>query len=230
MRVWLLALAACYRDATSATPTPNPVDAGKPPAPKVESPDARDGYVWVAGRWARSGDHYVWLDGYFDHTRPGYRWEQGRWVRVAAPPPEPLAVQWASTVRGFSSQYSNDDWSARRALGPPDVFPAVGDQPNAWASQLPDAPTEFIEVGFATPQHTSAVQIYETFNPGAISHVELIGEHGTTPIAVNATSDQPFVLQISCTAENIVAVRITLDSASVPGWNEIDAIGLVACP
>src|SRR5205814_2836329 len=128
------------------------------------------------------------------------RWEQGRWVAVAAPPPQPLAVQWAGAVRAVSTEYSADDWSAMRALGPPDVFPKSGDLPNAWASLLPDAPTEFIEVAFDKPQRASAVKVYETFNPGAISRIDVITDRGTTSLAVNGSSEQPFALQLGCTA------------------------------
>src|SRR5262245_31473669 len=82
------------------------------------------------------------------------------------PPPEP---QWATTVRNFSSEYSTANWSAQQALGAPNVFPRSGDLDGAWASREPDATTEFIEVGFAQPQRASALEVYETYNPGAIT-------------------------------------------------------------
>jgi len=226
MRPWLVLVAACYHDA----PAPQAVDVGDPPAPTAEAPAAKPGYVWIAGRWARSGEKWVWLDGYYERERPGFRWQQGKWIAVAPTAPSPLPVEWASKVRAVSSEYSPSDWSAQRALGPPDVYPRTGDLPNAWASQQPDAATEFIEVGYDKPQRASAVRIFETFNPGAISRIDTFTEHGSSAYAVNGSSEQPFELQIPCSADPIVAVRVTLDSASVPGWNEIDAIGLVSCP
>lgn len=152
-----------------------------------------------------------------------------------APPRTPPQPQWASTVRGVSSEYTATSWSASRVLGPPDVFPGNGDNVNAWASLGADTGREWIEVGFAQPMPISAVQIFETLNPGAIDHVELItasGEHvvafaGTaTPRGVASRIHQ---VDLACTKEPIVAVRVELASEAVPGWNELDAIGIMPC-
>ena len=53
---------------------------------------------------------------------------------AAAPSPtgEPAdEIAWASTVRAYSSQYTDSEWSAARVLGAPDVPAAGGDDPNA---------------------------------------------------------------------------------------------------
>jgi hypothetical protein len=60
---------------------------------------------------------------------------------VPAAPPAPI---WASTVREVSSQYTATSWAATRALGAPDVYPAGGDNANAWASRDADAPAELL--------------------------------------------------------------------------------------
>lgn len=116
-----------------------------------------------------------------------------------------------------------------------DVFPGGGDNANAWASLGADDQDEWIEVGFAQPMQASAVEIYETFNPGSISAIELIdagGEHRTAyqgaPGATGKTANK-LRAEITCTGSPIVAVRVKLASAMVPGWNELDAIGLVPC-
>src|SRR5258706_13284964 len=57
---------------------------------------------------------------------------------IVAPPPLPPATMWESSVRGFSTQYSASSGSAARVLGPPDVFPQGGANPNARASPLTD--------------------------------------------------------------------------------------------
>ncbi len=101
--------------------------------------------------------------------------------------------------------------------------------PKAWASLTPDAPTEFIEVGFARPMRAVGVDVYETFNPGAVAEVQLIYSGGVVTVAPDPVTDEPLQVRVSCTDEDIVAVRVTLASAQVPGWNEIDAIGLVPC-
>ena len=156
-------------------------------------------------------------------------------ARPAPPPASPPQPQWASSVRGFSTQYTATSWAATQVLGAPDVHPGHGDNPRAWASLGADDRDEWLEVGFAQPMHASAVEVYETFNPGAVRAITLITASGErisayqgTPGATGAVSNV-LRAQLGCTAEPIVAVRVDLASAAVGGWNEIDAIGLAPC-
>ena len=156
-------------------------------------------------------------------------------ARPAVTDREPAAdIAWANTVRAYSSQYTDSDWSAARALGAPDV-PAGGDDPNAWASEGADDRVEFLEVGFDHPRPVRGVDIVENHNPGAVTRVELIATDGTRTVASSARPSTglatPFHrrIDLACTAKPIAAVRVTLDSAAVPDWNEIDAIGLRPC-
>jgi hypothetical protein len=41
--------------------------------------DARDGYVWVEGRWVWDGSQWAWRDGYWLPSRSGYVYIQGYW-------------------------------------------------------------------------------------------------------------------------------------------------------
>jgi hypothetical protein len=155
-------------------------------------------------------------------------------------PPPPLppvlpAMIWSSTVRAVSTQYSKGDWSAKRALGAPDVFPSNGDDVNAWASEGADDRTEFLELGLERAAHVSAVEVYETYNPGATSQIELISASGARIVVHRARgerlgSDSHLTrAEVGCTDEPIVAVRVTIDSKAVEGWNEIDAVGVQPC-
>lgn len=149
---------------------------------------------------------------------------------VIAPP----AMQWASSVRGFSSQYTTSSWAADRVLGAPDVFPSHGDNANAWASLGADDQDEWLEVGYAQPTRISAIDVLETYNPGAISSIEMITASGQripayqgTPRANGAANK--LHVDVGCTAEPIVAVTVRIASRQVAGWNEIDAIGVSPC-
>lgn len=152
-----------------------------------------------------------------------------------APPPAPITPQWASSVRAVSTQYTAQSWAANKALGAPDVFPAGGDNANAWASLGADDRDEVLEVGFSQPMHASAVEIYETYNPGAVRSVTLITTSGKSIVAYQAnpmgtgTTSNRLHVDTACTAEPIAAVRLDIASTQVAGWNEIDAIGLVPC-
>ena len=147
------------------------------------------------------------------------------WAAVPAPPlaPAPVAIEWASSVRGVSSQYTASSWSAQQVLGPPNVYPNGGDNSQAWASLAADSGPEWIEVAYAQPMPTSGVHIFETFHPGAVSHVELITTSGAHIVAydgaatVASEAARELHVDVACTAEPIAAVRVTLDSAAVPG-------------
>lgn len=149
--------------------------------------------------------------------------------------PIPPATQWAATVDGFSSQYSTSSWAATKVLGAPDVFPAHGDNANAWASLGADDKPEWIEVGFAQPTQVNAVEIYETYNPGAITSIELVTADGERIQAYQGSAgatgqiSNKLRAEVGCTAASIVAVRVHVASTIVPGWNELDAIGVVPC-
>ncbi len=144
-------------------------------------------------------------------------------------------IVWASTVVDFSTQYSEDAWSANQVLGPPDVWPGYGDNNKAWASQGADDREEWIEVGFDAAERVSGVEVYETFNPGAIDKIELVTTKGKR-IDVAIPSDIPTpgasakrLFEVRCTQEPVRSVRAHLDSQRVAGWNEVDAIGIVPC-
>jgi hypothetical protein len=156
-------------------------------------------------------------------------------VSETAPAPPAPAVQWASTVIARSSEYGAGDWSAARVLGPPDVWPASGDQVNAWASRGADDAIEYLHVGFDQPRRLSGLEIFETYNPGAITKVELITADGglwtvyDTEAAAQGTPTHHRKLTFACTDLPVASVKLTIDSPAVPGWNEIDAIGAVGC-
>ncbi|MBL0219357.1 MAG: hypothetical protein IPQ07_36495 [Myxococcales bacterium] len=150
---------------------------------------------------------------------------------VIAPP----TLQWASSIRGFSTQYTTASWAADRVLGPPDVFPSHGDNANAWASLGADDRDEWIEVGYAQPMQVSAVEVLETFNPGAVTAIEMITASGQRIVAYQGAAgakgqgSNTLRVDVGCTSEPIVAVSVRLASTKVAGWNELDAIGLAPC-
>ncbi|MDH5247497.1 MAG: OmpA family protein, partial [Cyclobacteriaceae bacterium] len=79
-------------------------------------------------------------------------------------------VQWASKVIEFSSELTPVQYSAQQALGKPNVLPAGGQSPNAWA---PDKPKrkEYLKLGFSNPINIRQIAIAESHNPSAIFRV-----------------------------------------------------------
>ena len=150
-----------------------------------------------------------------------------------------LWKQWAASARA-SSEYDGggrngeDDWSASQVCGKPDTD-VDGDQPTAWASQEADAGEEWLELTYKAPVRPTRVRVRESFNPGAVVKIEAQDPEKKWQIlwkGKDTTTESPGYLDISCGPPAFATrvLRITLDSASVPGWNEIDAVQLIGEP
>ncbi len=107
---------------------------------------------------------------------------------------------------------------------------------NAWATLLADAPDEWIELTFANPVRASGVRVRQNFNPGAISRVDLLDAEGQSQTVFQGPDTNAYPrasigwlsVRFPITAKPVTRVRLALDSVRVPGWNEIDAVQLVA--
>jgi hypothetical protein len=238
MRPFLVLLAACGMQVDANTPEVDPC--GLPTGvdlADLEMPVAnlmmRRALICNDHRFGRIDDEqYRRLTAALDAELVGKPIKKRR-VRKQ-PDPDTRLIVWAETVVDFSTQYSPDAWSANQVLGAPDVYPAYGDHNKAWASHGSDDRAEYIEVGFGHPERVSGVEIYETFNPGAIDKIELITRKGRrieVPIGAAPAPDvsSHSVFDVRCTQDPIVSVRVSLDSQRVSGWNELDAIGVVPC-
>jgi len=123
-------------------------------------------------------------------------------------------------------------WGVEQLIGEPDTD-GYGDQRTAWASASQDGQEEWIMVDYPESVTPASVEVYETYNPGALTKVsifdalgrEVVVWEGTDPIQPPAAGG---VAKIPVsTIWSTKQVKIYLDSAKTPGWNEIDTIGLV---
>ena len=151
-------------------------------------------------------------------------------------PFEVIAItQYADKVIRFSSQYTTNSWSAARALGKENVYPDYGDYINAWASLTDDDQREFLELGFDTVQTVTKIQIFETYNPGAVDSV-FLRDAGTkkwnlvyAKPAVKGLPEKSRIFEIFLIEETTFftdAIRIAINSPAIPNWNEIDAVAI----
>jgi outer membrane protein OmpA-like peptidoglycan-associated protein len=140
-------------------------------------------------------------------------------------------VQWASKVIEFSSELTPVQYSAAQALGKPNVMPAGGQSPNAWA---PDKPKrkEFLKLGFANPISIKQIAIAESYNPSAIFRVLVYDEAGKEYLI---TTRNPQVVPLKgrimnifmeATPYKVAAVKIEFDGAAVPDYYGIDAVAI----
>ena len=117
-----------------------------------------------------------------------------------------------------------------QATGEPDTAYAT-DSSTAWTPQEMDAGLEWLQVSFEKSVPIAEVRIRESYNPGAISKVsailpdgsEVVLWEGRSPVS-EAPCDLVVRPEVSVEAKTI---KICLDTARVPGWNEIDAIALI---
>jgi outer membrane protein OmpA-like peptidoglycan-associated protein len=140
-------------------------------------------------------------------------------------------LQWASKVVEFSSELTPVQYSAQQALGKPDVLPAGGQSPNAWA---PDKPKrkEFLKLGFEKPISIRQIAIAESHNPSAIYRVFAYDESGKehlintlNPMAV-PLKGRMLNLFVEPTPYKVVAVKIEFDGAALPDYFGIDAVAI----
>ncbi len=78
-----------------------------------------------------------------------------------------------------TSQYGDDSWSAMQATGAPDTF-ECGDIRTAWASATSTG-QDTLTLYYDTAVTPTAVNIHQTYNPGAIVMVELLPADDSLP-------------------------------------------------
>lgn len=155
-------------------------------------------------------------------------------------PPE--IRQWAVSAKA-SSAYggllsdNRDDFSPYAAAGAPDVF-NCSDNPRAWVADGEDIGEQWLELGYENEVYVSGVSVRETFNPGAVTRIDLLD--GTDYVTIWEGKDTnrkcPGAFEVSVreregnitrnmTSFRTGTVKITLDTDK-EGWNEIDAVEL----
>jgi hypothetical protein len=149
--------------------------------------------------------------------------------------PRFFGSQWASSAVA-SSEYGAEDFSAAQATGASDT-PTAGDYPTAWASQESDGGVETLELTFEIPVRPSGIAIFESFNPGAITTIEAYDSDNDEWVIIYEGEATPteetyrvFIPEITSPEFVTDQIRLTLDTAAVPGFNEIDAVQLFGRP
>lgn len=122
----------------------------------------------------------------------------------------------------------SNPYQATQATGPPNVTPAGSDSALAWCPASENKGIEWLELRYEKPVSAAELQIHNSLNPGAIIRVQVGGSTGplqelpTVPGPPIAVQILPILsqMEISC-------VKLELDTAVVPGWNQVDAVALV---
>lgn len=125
------------------------------------------------------------------------------------------------------------DWAPLQATGPADTH-EYGDRVTAWASATEDGQPEWLLVQFAEPVEPATLRVFESYNPGALRQVTALDDQGqeTTlwqgidPLQGRSTLG---VAELTLKpTDKVQRIKLYLASDQVPGWNEIDAVELIA--
>jgi hypothetical protein len=146
------------------------------------------------------------------------------------------SVRYADSVVAFSSQRSATDFNASHLLGAPDVYPDYGPNPNAWLSNTADGSREYIELKFFNPAPINYIDIFETYNLGAVDTVFLKNPstgnyesvYSSTAASKNTSPAAARINRITfpTTGYNVSEIRLAINSPAVSGFNAIDAVGI----
>jgi hypothetical protein len=149
--------------------------------------------------------------------------------------PRTFGGQWAIDAVA-SSQAGDDDFSALQATGPSDSDGAP-DSPTAWIAAEDDGGEETLELTFTVPVIPHAVVVTESANPGAITRIEALDPESGEWVVIYEGAAAPteegyrvFVPTLTPVDFATDQLRLTLDTAAVPGANQIDAVQLYGRP
>lgn len=144
-------------------------------------------------------------------------------------------VQYADAVVAKSSEYDllPPGWLATQVTGPPDTYPQYGDIGTAWATLNEDDPAEFLQLHFPSPRRINFVQLYETLNPGALTTVSVkipntsnFMQVWSAPAVAAPPVARVNTVRFTDPGFPVDEVRLNFGSELVPGWNEVDAVGI----
>lgn len=148
-------------------------------------------------------------------------------------------VLWANRVLQFSSQYGTEANAASQALGIPDAIGGIHAEDNAWMPKRSDHfVNEYLQVAFPKAIAIQQVVIAQSKNPGAINKIYLIESSGRRHKVYEERNPTPtgetygvFRLDLEAlTPFRVVGLRLELKTKAVPGYNQIDAIGVSDSP
>jgi hypothetical protein len=147
-----------------------------------------------------------------------------------------MTLAWYQDHRHLSAQLyrlQNPDtgWGVNQATGPPNTS-GPGDISTAWASATQDDQPEWLLLEYDESVVPTAILVYETYNPGAVFKVTHCPKWGRERVLWAGTDPTPAgagagISRLPVTsAIKTGRIKVYINSPAVPGWNEIDTVGL----
>jgi hypothetical protein len=141
--------------------------------------------------------------------------------------------QWVHEVVSCTSEYSG--WPATNVIGPSNTYPEYGDLRTAWAPKASRGCIEIIVLKYKRPVVVTSIDIYETYHPGAVVHIQ--GERKGDSTKHTLYKGEPhqaslpamsriFSPELQCVPTPVDIITITMDTNKSASWSELDAIQL----
>lgn len=140
-------------------------------------------------------------------------------------------LQYASSVIGFSSQWSTTNWSAAQVLGAPNTG-SYGDIVTAWAPASSNGTREYITVGFGTAVYASGATIRETDGNGFVYQVDALDTLGNLHSVWRGTDTSlpgapvNFAVSWNPTLYLVAGLKVYVNTDHSTAWEETDSIQL----
>lgn len=143
-------------------------------------------------------------------------------------------IQWATRLLSYSSQQGEKAYSAKQVLGPPSKLPAYGDCGCAWTTLFPDNyEEEFVRVAFPKKINVQRIFVSENYNGGAVKAIYLYDQYNLPHLVYERTKIEGsygrlLVFDIPKTTFLTNELKLVLETESITGYNQIDAIGIAS--
>lgn len=140
--------------------------------------------------------------------------------------------QYAASILGFSSQYSNAGWSATQVLGAPNTN-SYGDISTSWAVSPKNGGNHFISVGFNTAVFSTGTTIRETYGNGFVYQIDVIDLNNIFHTVWSGTDNSApgtpvnFLATWATTGFLVNGLKVYINTEhDQNAWEEIDSIQL----
>lgn len=148
----------------------------------------------------------------------------GHWVWVKP--------YWFVFRDGPDATPQNRQWGPEQACGAPDTREAA-DRATAWATLEQDTAGEWLLLEYSAPVRVVRIDVHENWCPGALAALAILTPQGEEielwrHAEPKAPAEPGRVLQLDVPVGFVVErVLLRFASEKVPGWNEVDAVGLL---
>ncbi len=140
-------------------------------------------------------------------------------------------IQWASELHFQYNNFEEDNFSAKKVLGPPDAGPYGRLNRNAFRLNADRAYGTFT-IGYSDPIQVRQIIIVENFLPNRIAKIVLIDTEGNEHKIYEPDKEvinipaRVMTVNIDKTSYKVEKISIHLNSLDKPGWAQIDAVGI----